>query len=98
MQVIIIIVIIIIIRAKTLNHYLFKRFDKKCEQNMKLSLLWASYTEVDWLFRRHTFKCLIEHQTQISLFLTEKESPLSEQFDRKEFSHSLAYLEILMAI
>jgi len=37
-------------------------------------------------------KRLMELRAEVSLFLREKESPLSEQFDREEFIHGLAYL------
>ncbi|XP_042217593.1 protein ZBED8-like [Homarus americanus] len=39
------------------------------------------HTEVRWLSRGQILKRLIELRAEVSLFLREKESPLSEQFD-----------------
>ncbi|XP_042203602.1 protein ZBED8-like [Homarus americanus] len=50
------------------------------------------HTEVRWLSRGQILKRLIELRAEVSLFLREKESSLSEQFDSEEFIHGLAYL------
>ena len=77
------------IRARALNHRIFKRF---ClEMGAKYEVL-LYHTEVRRLSRGQILKRLVELRAEVSLFLREKESSPSEQFDGEEFIHGLAYL------
>ena len=77
------------IKARALNHRIFKRFCQ--EMGAKYEVL-LCHTEVRWLSRRQILERLVELRAEVSLFLRVKESPLSEQFDDEEFIHGLAYL------
>ncbi|XP_042210759.1 protein ZBED8-like [Homarus americanus] len=79
------------IRARAVNHRVFKRFCQEMGAEYEVLLY---HTEVRWLSRGQILKRLIELRAEVSLFLREKESPLSEQFDSEEFIHGLAYLAI----
>jgi hypothetical protein len=50
------------------------------------------YTEVRWLSTGKLLKRLIELRAEVSLFLKEKENPLLELVEGKNFIHGLAYL------
>ncbi|XP_042227387.1 protein ZBED8-like [Homarus americanus] len=77
------------IRARAVNHRVFKRFCQEMGAEYEVLLY---HTEVRWLSRGQILKRLIELRAEVSLFLKEKESPLSQQFDSEEFIHGLAYL------
>ncbi|XP_042236517.1 protein ZBED8-like [Homarus americanus] len=76
------------IRARAVNHRVFKRFCQEMGAEYEVLL----YHTVRWLSRGQILKRLIELRAEVSLFLREKESRLSEQFDSEEFIHGLAYL------
>jgi hypothetical protein len=50
------------------------------------------HIEVRWLSRGQVLKHLFELRAEVSLFLKEKENPLFEHFERKDFIHEVAYL------
>ncbi|XP_042222775.1 protein ZBED8-like [Homarus americanus] len=77
------------IRARAVDHRVFKRFCQEMGAEYEVLLY---HTEVRWLSRGQILKLLIELRAEVSLFLREKENPLSEQFDSEEFIHGLAYL------
>ena len=70
--------IINFIRARALNHRLFKR------------LLY--YTEVRWLSRGQVLKRLFELRTEVLLFLKDKVNTLYEYLESEDFLQGLAYL------
>ncbi|XP_042228588.1 protein ZBED8-like [Homarus americanus] len=76
------------IRARAVNHRVFKRFSEEMGAEYEVLLY---HTEVRWLSRGQILKRLVELRAEVSLFLREKESPLSVQFDSEEFIHGLAY-------
>jgi hypothetical protein len=49
-------------------------------------------TEVCWLLRGQVLKRLFELRAEVSFFLKEKENPLLEHVERKDFIHGLDYL------
>jgi hypothetical protein len=50
------------------------------------------HIEVCWLSRGQVLKYLFELRAEVSLFLKEKENPLLEHFERKDFIHEVANL------
>ena len=77
------------VRSRSLNHRIFKAFCKEMGAEYEMLLY---HTEVRWLSRGQVLKRLFKLRTQVSLFLEERENPLSEHFERKDFIHGLAYL------
>lgn len=77
------------IRARALNHRIFKRFCQEMGAEHEVLLY---HTEVRWLSRGQVLKRLMELRAEVSLLLKEKKAPFSEQFEREEFIHGLAYL------
>jgi hypothetical protein len=77
------------IRSRSLNHSIFKTFRQEMEAEYDVLLY---HTEVLWLSRRQVLKRLFELRAKVSLFLKEKETPLLEHFERKDFIHGMAYL------
>uniref|UniRef100_A0A7M4E8X6 DUF4371 domain-containing protein n=1 Tax=Crocodylus porosus TaxID=8502 RepID=A0A7M4E8X6_CROPO len=77
------------IRSRSLNHRIFKRFCQEMGAEYEVLLY---HTEVRWLSRGQVLKRLFKLRAEVSLFLKEKENPLLEHFERKDFIHGLAYL------
>ena len=77
------------IRARALNHRIFKRFCQEMGAEYEVLLY---HTEVRWLSRGQILKRLIELRTEVLFFLNEKQSSLSVDFEREEFIHGLAYM------
>jgi hypothetical protein len=77
------------IRARALQHRLFKRLCQELGAEHEVLLY---HTEVRWLSRGQILKRLLELRTEVELFLREHKSPLSEHFSDNEFIKGLAYL------
>ena len=77
------------IRARALNHRIFKSF---CEAVGAEHQVLLYHTEVRWLSRGRILTRLFKLRTEVSIFLTEKKSDLSKEFDHVDFVHGLAYL------
>jgi hypothetical protein len=50
------------------------------------------HTEVHWLSRGLVLEHLFKLTAEVSLFLKQKEIPLLEHFERKDFIHGVDYL------
>ena len=77
------------IRARALNHRIFKRFCQEMGAEYEVLLY---HTEIRWLSRGQILKRLMELRTEVLFFLNEKQSSLSVDFEREEFIHGLAYM------
>ncbi|CAG9564712.1 unnamed protein product [Danaus chrysippus] len=81
--------IINFIRARALNHRLFK---KLCQEMGSEHEVLLYYTEVRWLSRGQVLKRLFELREEVLLFLKNKENSLYEYLEREDFVEGLAYL------
>ncbi|GBP84666.1 Protein ZBED8 [Eumeta japonica] len=81
--------IINFIRARALNHRLFK---KLCQEMGSEHEVLLYYTEVRWLSRGQVLKRLFELREEVLLFLKNKENSLYEHLEREDFVEGLAYL------
>ena len=77
------------IRARALNHRLFKVL---CDQMGSGHLALLYHTEVRWLSRGLVLSRVFELCGEIETFLRERKSPLSKHFDDNKFIGALADL------
>ena len=77
------------IRARALNHRLFKVL---CDQMGSEHPVLLYHTEVRWLSRGLVLSRVFELCGEIETFLRERKSPLSKHFDDNKFIGALAYL------
>lgn len=81
--------IINFIRARALNHRLFKRL---CQEMGSQHEVLLYYTEVRWLSRGQVLKRLFELRVEVLLFLQDKGNSLYEYLESEDFVQGLAYL------
>lgn len=81
--------IINFIRARALNHRLFKRLCQEMGSEHEVLLY---YTEVRWLSRGQVLKRLFELREEVLLFLKGKENSLYAYLESEDFVQGLAYL------
>ena len=77
------------IRARALNHRLFKVV---CDQMGSEHTVLLYHTDVRWLSRGLVLSRVFELCGEIETFLRERKSPLSKHFDDNKFIGALAYL------
>ena len=77
------------IRARPLNHRLFKVL---CDQMGSKHTVLLYHTDVRWLSRSLVLSRVFELCGEIETFLRERKSPLSKHFDDNKFIGALAYL------
>ncbi|KAL0879709.1 hypothetical protein ABMA27_003424 [Loxostege sticticalis] len=81
--------IINFIRARALNHRLFKRLCQEMGSEHEVLLY---YTEVRWLSRGQVLKRLFELRAEVLFFLKDKGNSLYEYLESEDFVQGLAYL------
>ena len=86
--------IINFIRARALNHRLFKELCREIGSQHEVLLL---HTEVRWLSRGKILTRLLELHVEVSIFLTEKDNSLLQEFQDANFLLGLAYLADVFA-
>jgi len=87
--------IINLIRARALNHRIFK---KLCQEMGAEHEVLLYHTEVRWLSRGQVLKRLFELRKEVSVFLKDKNIEYSSLFDNEEFLLALAYLADIFLI
>ncbi|XP_047127707.1 protein FAM200C-like [Hydra vulgaris] len=81
--------IINFIRARALNHRLFKKLCQEMGSDHEVLLY---YTEVRWLSRGQILKRLFELRVEVSIFLKDQKSALYQILESENFLQGLAYL------
>ena len=77
------------IRARALNHRLFKAFCDEMGSEHSIILL---HTEVRWLSRGLILNRVFELRTEVEIFLCDRDSNLWEKFADSKFIASFGYL------